>query len=646
MGVNAVSCTRYQFAAIASACLFMLLVVSRAEASNYTIGRTTLQFGTVAAGLSKVEGFSITATTTTPVTIQSMTLAGSGFAFANGIFPQVVGQQGASISYSFLFVPTTAQSYIGTATFVIDGQPVLITLKGIGIVTTAVATPSVTTLSFAQPLGGQSRAHIVQIANTGTSTLTLLSATAQPPFMVPPVENIVLAPGGSTDISVSYFGSNLGNITGELFITYDVLPPTGISLKGKTTAATGFASTTFPTLPLGTAGAAYLAQLTAASADGSVSWSLASGSTLPSGLALSSTGLISGTIGSTVPLTSYVFTVKAVDTLSHVTSAVLSLPVLAATGAACNDISWDIAGTSSPIVPISDLGTGNYFGTVGGLYGEGHNYPPAQHTSDGIAFAKSIQPLDANGNPSSSGKYALVAFGISTLLYEMQSFTPMAMADSSTNSQLVVVNGGEPTANATDFADLASPFWDTLLNNIVPNAGVTPQQVVVVAFEDIDVFPTGTYPGDMVQLQGEFETVAQNVLKQFPNVKLMYYMPRFYAGYSGTFDLSSPEPYAYEQGFAIQGAVLDQINGVASLNYNPANGPVMAPWLGYGAYTWANGLIARSDGLTYNCQDLRSDGRHPSALYGAPKVAAQFLNFFKTNATTAPWFLRSTLVGK
>ena len=65
----------------------------------------------------------------------------------------------------------------------------------------------------------------------------------------------------------------------------------------------------------------------------------------------------------------------------------------------------------------------------------------------------------------------------------------------------------------------------------------------------------------------------------------------------------------------------------------------MAPWLGYGPYTWANGLIARSDGLTYSCQDARSDGRHPSAKYGAPKVAAQFLNFFKTTDTAMPWFL-------
>ena len=107
----------------------MLLVISPAKAANYTIGRTTLQFGTVAVGLSKVEGFSITATTSTAVTIQSMTLAGPGFAFANGIFPQVIGQQGASISYSFLFVPTARKNYPGTAMFVIDGQPVVITLK-------------------------------------------------------------------------------------------------------------------------------------------------------------------------------------------------------------------------------------------------------------------------------------------------------------------------------------------------------------------------------------------------------------------------------------------------------------------------------------------------------------------------------------
>lgn len=624
---------------VAWVCLLVLGAIVPAVADDYTISRTTINYGTVAVGMSTNNGFSITRTGSTTVTIQSMTLSGPGFQFSGGAFPQVLGVKGASCSFAFNFVPTAAQSYSGIATFVIDGLPVNISLSGIGIITGAVATPSVTALSFTEPQGTLSRPLTVKITNTGTSALKILSETTQQPFSTEPSHIIPLAPGASASLSANYFGGNLGSATGDLLITYDVLPPTGISLTGTTTATPRLAVTTYPTLPLGSAGFPYLAQLTSAAGAGSASWSLTAGSSLPPGLTLSSAGTISGTISSTASLTTYNFKVHAVDAHLHGANAALSLQVLAPTGAACNDISWDVAGTTNPLIPISDLGTGNYFGTEGGLYGSGSDTPPPQHDADGVAFANAIQPLDSNGNPNPSGKYALVGIGISTLTYEMEAFVPMASADSARNPNLVVVNGGEPTASAADFANLSSPFWTTLLENLVPNAGVTPQQVVAVLFEDVDPFPTGSYPSDMTQLQTELDLVAQNMLIEFPNLKLMYYMPRAYSGYSGTFDLSDPEPYAYEQGFAIQGALLDQINGSPQLNYNPANGPVGAPWLGYGSYTWANGMIARGDGLTYSCQDFRSDGRHPSALYGAPKIAAQFLNFFKTNDTTAPWFL-------
>ncbi len=65
----------------------------------------------------------------------------------------------------------------------------------------------------------------------------------------------------------------------------------------------------------------------------------------------------------------------------------------------------------------------------------------------------------------------------------------------------------------------------------------------------------------------------------------------------------------------------------------------MAPWMSWAAYDWANGLLARSDGLTWSCQDVMSDGVHPSPLHGTEKDANILLNFFKTDDTTTPWFL-------
>jgi hypothetical protein len=627
--INSVVCSCLLAAALAG--------TAGATGSGYTISRTTLPFGNVAVGMSVEAGFAITATSNTLVTISSATLSGSGFQFAAGIFPYTLGVKGASFSWAYNFVPTAAQTYSGTATFIINNEPVNIMLTGTGITTTAVATPSVRSLSFTGSQGTQSRAQSVTITNTGASTVNILAVTTQQPFTTLPVKETPLVAGAQATFSVNYYNTNVGTITGDLLITYDVLPATGISLIGTTTAPLKFAITNNPTLPLGSAGYPYLAQLNTVKGTGAVTWALARGPNLPSGLTLSSTGLISGTFPSTVTLNTYTFSVTATDSASHTTSLVMSLPVLAPNGAACNNISWDIGGAINPIIPISDLGTGNYFGTEGGLYGGGSNTPPPQHDADGVAFAKQVQPLDANGNPNSGGKIGMIGFGISTLLYEMNAFVPMATADLATNSHVVIVNGGEATAGAPEFATITSPFWTTLVQNLVPNAGITPAQVQAVFFEDIDQSPTGTFPSDQVELQGELEEVAQNVLVQFPNIKLMYLVSRIYSGYSVS--NADPEPYAYEQGFAIQGALLDQINGLPSLNYNPANGPVMAPWIGYGPYTWANGMIARSDGLTYDCQDVRPDGHHPSVLYGAPKAAAQFLNFFKTNDTTAPWFV-------
>jgi hypothetical protein len=64
---------------------------------------------------------------------------------------------------------------------------------------------------------------------------------------------------------------------------------------------------------------------------------------------------------------------------------------------------------------------------------------------------------------------------------------------------------------------------------------------------------------------------------------------------------------------------------------------VVAPWASWAAYYWTNGLLGRSDGLTWSCQDNIGDGVHP-ATSGRVKAAAQLLNFMKTDDTAIPWY--------
>ena len=65
----------------------------------------------------------------------------------------------------------------------------------------------------------------------------------------------------------------------------------------------------------------------------------------------------------------------------------------------------------------------------------------------------------------------------------------------------------------------------------------------------------------------------------------------------------------------------------------------MAPWMSWGAYTWANGLIPRADGLVWTCQDLMPDGTHVNDPNGRQKEANLMMQFFKSDSTTVPWFL-------
>lgn len=604
----------------------------------------TYNFGSITVGqMSTTKNFSLTNIGTKNVQINTETATPSEFVLTEcqptGLKP------GATTFCQVQFDPDLAQVFQGTLTISLTNNtiPYTAALSGTGVATTAAVQVTPSSLSFPNlPLGTQSATQTVTIKSTGASAVTVQGPFVTPPFIVsgftPPV---VLQPGQSTTMQISLFGSFTGSDTGTLNIPFDVLDPSGVSLTGNVTTTKTLAVTTFPTLPLGTQTAPYLAKLKSAGGKGTITWSLTSGSTLPTGLKLSNTGFISGTLDASVAASTYTFTVQVTDssTPPQTASELLTFTVMPETGANCSTTYTTIAGTNTPLVPLNDLGTGTYSGVMGGLYLNGSNTMPANHLADGIARGNAIQPLDANGNPDPNGLIVLLTLGISDTQQESIEFIKLASADPSTNPKLLIINGAIFGASAKDWADLGSSYWSTELTYILPNADVTANQVQAVWFQDLDAGPTGVYPKDMQQTQADFETVAQNLHTNFPNLQIEYTTGRIYGGYGNGVQTFDPEPYAYEDSLAVRGVIIDQLNGVPTLNYNAANGPVMAPWIAWGPYYWANGLQARSDGLTYSCQDLKKDGLHPEDPLGRQIVSTYLLNFMKTDPTAAPWFL-------
>jgi hypothetical protein len=275
------------------------------------------------------------------------------------------------------------------------------------------------------------------------------------------------------------------------------------------------------------------------------------------------------------------------------------------------------------------------------LYPDGKNERPAAHEKTGLALAKKVAPLDAEGKPSTEGKIVLLSVGMSNTTQEYSAFQKLANADKDRNSHVVLVDGAQGGMTAARIKDPSSKgggeqFWTTV-DKRLKDAGVTRAQVQVVWIKEADARPTDEFPKHVKTLQAELAAIVQLLQTRFPNVQLVYLSSRIYGGYATT--TLNPEPFAYESGFAVKWLIEQQLKGDASLNCDPGQGKVAAPWLSWGPYLWANGTAKRADGLIYEESDFGNDGTHPSSS-GRDKVANQLLTFFKNDSTTRPWFVK------
>jgi hypothetical protein len=310
---------------------------------------------------------------------------------------------------------------------------------------------------------------------------------------------------------------------------------------------------------------------------------------------------------------------------------------LAVAATAASLVAQNCAVTSIGAVPLTELGSGTWQGFAGGLHPGGANVPTGAHLASGLARMAGVVPRDASGQPAAGGRIVLLSIGMSNTTQEFSSWLPIAAADPARNPDVAVVDGAQGGQDAVTIANAAAPFW-TVVDQRLATAGVTPAQVQVVWLKEAIAGVGGGFPAAAQQLQGLLAQIARNLRARYPNVALCFCSSRTYAGYATT--ALNPEPYAYESAFAVKWLIGQQQSGDPQLNCDPAAGPVVAPWLGWGPYLWANGTTPRLDGLTWTCADVQPDGTHPSPA-GRAKVAALLQDFFTTNALAAPWYVGS-----
>ena len=289
--------------------------------------------------------------------------------------------------------------------------------------------------------------------------------------------------------------------------------------------------------------------------------------------------------------------------------------------------------TSVGFVPLSDL-TGTYQGFPGRLYPGGNTLPEA-HLIGGLGAAAGVVPRDAAGNPDPiGGKIVFLSIGMSNARMHFDAFSDMAANDPLRDPRVVVFNGAEGGVPAEDMVDPSDPYWANL-DQKLSQAGLSAAQVQAVWLLQANRQPTLPFPAHAQGLQSQIAGILRIVEDRFPHTRLAYLSARIYAGYA-TSNLN-PEPYAYEQAFACKWLIEQQMAGDPSLNYDPDQGSVEAPWIAWAPYMWADGLVPRSDGLIWECSDFQADGTHP----GPPathKVATALRAFMVSDPTAQSWY--------
>lgn len=306
--------------------------------------------------------------------------------------------------------------------------------------------------------------------------------------------------------------------------------------------------------------------------------------------------------------------------------------------------------TSVGTPPLTTVGVPYKSRMTGGIFAQGGNVEPLFATSRGVERAQAIKD---------AGPFVFMAIDSSNLWDEFKEFTNTFGAAPDLNPQMTLVNastGGCDTfswAYDTPCGGANVPAWEQMDAKLAAK-GMTRADVKVVFTKIVTAkfrFSAKQFEPRLVQEKQFARDFLTALRVKLPNVTMVYLSSRIYAGYS-TAGVLSPEPMAYETGWAVRDLIDEQHTAVLQANTSSPMHDQNVPWVTWGPYMWADGTTPRVDALTppastqtWLCSDFQGlplgmaqDGIHAHKT-GWVKIATHLDFTLRSSPHASIWYL-------
>ncbi len=211
-------------------------------APKLTVSATTMNFGSIAVGSLTTGTVTLTSSGSSPLTISSGAVSGTGFSLTAGSFPTTLNPN-SSMTLQLQFKPTASGAATGKLTIGSNsttGTSTAVSLSGTGAAAKPQLKVSATTLALGSVAVNTATTGTVTLTSSGTSAVTVSSASISGTgfSIVGGTFPVTLNPNQTLALKVQFKPATAGAVTGKLTLNSNSTTgsPTTVTLSGTGTS--------------------------------------------------------------------------------------------------------------------------------------------------------------------------------------------------------------------------------------------------------------------------------------------------------------------------------------------------------------------------------------------------------------------------